>query len=108
MAGFVAATYMRGIELIQVPTTLLSFVDSSVGGKTGLDLPKAKNYVGAFYQPSMVFINLNFILTLNKKQILSGYGEVLKYAFIEASCKSDKSHFDAILVYTVQLMKNLV
>ena len=117
LAGFVAATYMRGIELIQVPTTLLSFVDSSVGGKTGLDLPKAKNYVGAFYQPSMVFINLNFILTLDKRQILSGYGEVLKYAFIEASCKSDKSHLlieflsiaaDRILDNNMNLLERLI
>lgn len=117
LAGFVAATYMRGIELIQVPTTLLSFVDSSVGGKTGLDLPNAKNYVGSFYQPSMVFINLNFILTLDKKQILSGYGEVLKYAFIEASCKSDKSHLlieflsiaaDRILDNNLNLLERLI
>jgi len=92
MAGFVAATYMRGIEFIQVPTTLLAFVDSSVGGKTGIDLPYAKNYVGAFHQPSKVFINLNFLLTLDKKQTLSGYGEVLKYAFIESSCKADRTH----------------
>ena len=67
LAGFVAATYMRGIDFIQVPTTLLSFVDSSVGGKTGLDLPNAKNYIGAFYQPKTVFINLNFILTLDSR-----------------------------------------
>lgn len=117
LAGFVAATYMRGIEFIQVPTTLLSFVDSSVGGKTGLDLPNAKNYVGAFYQPSMVFINLNFILTLDKKQILSGFGEVLKYAFIEASCKADKSHLlieflsiaaDRILDNNMNLLERLI
>ena len=117
LAGFVAATYMRGIEFIQVPTTLLSFVDSSVGGKTGLDLPNAKNYVGAFYQPSMVFINLTFILTLDKKQILSGFGEVLKYAFIEASCKADKSHLlieflsiaaDRILDNNMNLLERLI
>lgn len=117
LAGFVAATYMRGIELIQVPTTLLSFVDSSVGGKTGLDLPNAKNYVGAFYQPSMVFINLNFILTLDKRQMHSGYGEVLKYAFIEASCKADKSHLlieflsiaaDRIMDNNMNLLERLI
>lgn len=117
LAGFVASTYMRGIEFIQVPTTLLSFVDSSVGGKTGLDLPRAKNYVGAFYQPSMVFINLNFILTLDKKQILSGFGEILKYAFIEASCKADKSHLlieflsiaaDRILDNNMNLLERLI
>ena len=117
LAGFVAATYMRGIEFIQVPTTLLSFVDSSVGGKTGLDLPNAKNYVGAFYQPSMVFINLNFIFTLDKRQLLSGFGEILKYAFIEASCKADKSHLlieflsiaaDRILDNNMNLLERLI
>lgn len=117
LAGFAAATYMRGIGFIQVPTTLLAFVDSSVGGKTGLDLPGAKNYVGAFYQPDKVFINLNFILTLDKKQILSGYGEILKYAFIEASCKADKSHLlieflsiaaDRILDNNMNLIERLI
>ena len=117
LAGFVAATYMRGIDFIQVPTTLLSFVDSSVGGKTGLDLPNAKNYIGAFYQPKTVFINLNFILTLDKKQMLSGYGEVLKYAFIELSCKCEKTHLlieflsiaaDRILDNNMNLIERLV
>ncbi len=117
LAGFVAATYMRGIDFIQVPTTLLSFVDSSVGGKTGLDLPNAKNYIGAFYQPKTVFINLNFILTLDKKQMLSGYGEILKYAFIELSCKCEKTHLlieflsiaaDRILDNNMNLIERLV
>lgn len=117
LAGFVAATYMRGIEFIQVPTTLLSFVDSSVGGKTGIDLPYAKNYIGAFYQPKMVFINLNFILTLDKRQMLSGFGEILKYAFIEGSCKADKSYLlleflsiaaDRILDNNINLIERLI
>lgn len=117
LAGFAAATYMRGIDFIQVPTTLLSFVDSSVGGKTGIDLPNAKNYIGAFYQPKMVFINLNFILTLDKKQMLSGYGEILKYAFIEGSCKCEKAHLlieflsiaaDRILDNNMNLIERLI
>ena len=86
MAGFVASTYMRGIEFIQVPTTLLACVDSSVGGKTAIDMPHGKNFVGAFYQPKAVYINLNFLKTLDKKQYMSGFGEVIKYAFIEKSC----------------------
>ena len=86
IAGFAASTYMRGIDFIQVPTTLLAAVDSSVGGKTAIDLPYAKNIIGTFYQPKKVFININFLNTLDKKQYLSGLGEVLKYAFIEESC----------------------
>lgn len=86
MAGFVASTYMRGIDFIQVPTTLLASVDSSVGGKTAIDMPHGKNFVGAFYQPKAVYINLNFLKTLDEKQYKSGFGEVIKYAFIEKSC----------------------
>ena len=87
IAGFAASTYMRGIDFIQVPTTLLSAVDSSVGGKTAIDLDDAKNIVGSFYQPKKVFININFFKTLDERQFMSGMGEVLKYAFIESSCK---------------------
>ena len=86
MTGFAASTYMRGIDYIQVPTTLLSAVDSSVGGKTAIDLADAKNIIGTFWQPKAVFININFLNTLDKKQFMSGLGEVLKYAFIEESC----------------------
>lgn len=86
IAGFAASTYMRGIDFIQVPTTLLAAVDSSVGGKTAIDLDEAKNIIGSFYQPKAVFININFLNTLDKRQYLSGLGEVLKYAFIEGNC----------------------
>ena len=90
MAGFVAASYMRGIDFIQVPTTLLASVDSSVGGKTAIDMPSGKNFVGAFYQPKAVYINLNFLKTLDEKQYKSGFGEVIKYAFIEKSCNHNE------------------
>ena len=86
IAGFVASTYMRGINYIQVPTTLLSMIDSSVGGKTAIDLAGVKNIVGSFYQPKAVFVNINFLETLDKRQYFSGLGEVLKYAFIEDNC----------------------
>ena len=86
LAVYVAATYMRGVKLIQVPTTLLAMVDSSVGGKTAIDMPDAKNILGAFYQPNSVYINLNFLKTLDDRQYKSGLGEILKYAFIEANC----------------------
>ncbi len=77
---------MRGIDYIQIPTTLLSMVDSSVGGKTAIDMKNAKNIVGTFYQPKAVLININFLKTLNKRQFKSGLGEILKYAFIEENC----------------------
>lgn len=93
IAGFVASTYMRGIDYIQVPTTLLAMVDSSVGGKTAIDLDFIKNIVGTFYQPKRVFININFLKTLDNKQYLSGIGEILKYAFIENNCGYKHSLF---------------
>ncbi len=95
MAGFAASTYMRGIEFIQVPTTLLACVDSSVGGKTAIDMPKGKNFVGAFYQPKAVYINLNFLKTLDEEQYKSGFGEVIKYGFIEKSCYHNE-YFDLL------------
>ena len=93
ITGFAAATYMRGIPYIQVPTTLLAMVDSSVGGKTAIDLKDGKNIIGAFHQPAAVFININFLKTLEKRQLMSGLGEIIKYAFIEDSCKYEKPVF---------------
>ena len=86
LAGFVAATYLRGVDFIQIPTTLLACVDSSVGGKVGINTDYGKNLVGAFYQPKVVFCNLNFLDTLDVRQFKTGLGEVIKYAFIEKSC----------------------
>jgi 3-dehydroquinate synthase len=82
LAGFAAATYARGLPLIQIPTTLLSQVDSSVGGKTGINLPKAKNMVGAFWQPSLVVIDISTLQSLPKREYLSGLAEVVKYGVI--------------------------
>jgi 3-dehydroquinate synthase len=81
-AGFVAATYMRGVPFIQVPTTLLAQVDSSVGGKTGVNLSAGKNLVGTFYQPRLVFINCNTLLSLDIRNCRAGYAEVIKYGMI--------------------------
>lgn len=82
LAGFVAATYARGIPFFQVPTTLLSHVDSSVGGKTGINLPSAKNMVGAFWQPAGVLIDTQTLSTLEDREYVSGLAEVIKYGLI--------------------------
>lgn len=83
LTGFTAATYLRGIDFIQVPTTLLSQVDSSIGGKTGVDFMQYKNMVGAFYQPKLVYMNLSTLSTLPRQQLVSGMGEVLKHGLIK-------------------------
>lgn len=90
LAGFVASTYMRGIDFIQVPTTLLACVDSSVGGKTAIDTSFGKNLVGTFYQPKKVFINPKFLKTLTDRDFKTGLGEVVKYCFIEKGCLCDE------------------
>ena len=82
MCGFAAATYLRGIDFIQIPTTLLSMVDSSVGGKTGVDLGGYKNMIGAFHQPRLVYIAVSVLVTLPTLQFSSGMGEVIKHGLI--------------------------
>lgn len=82
LGGLVAGLYRRGIPYVQVPTTLLAQVDSSIGGKTGIDLPQGKNLVGLFYQPSLVYIELSFLETLSDRQFRSGLAEVVKCGVI--------------------------
>jgi 3-dehydroquinate synthase len=82
LAGYVAATFLRGIPFVQVPTTLLSMVDSSVGGKTGINLPEGKNLVGAFYQPELVLADLQTLETLPIREYRAGLAEVVKYGII--------------------------
>ena len=91
LAGFVAASYLRGIQFYQIPTSLLAMVDSSVGGKTGINLPEGKNLVGAFWQPQGVFINQKFLETLPKNQFSAGMAEVIKYGLL-----ADKALFDQL------------
>jgi 3-dehydroquinate synthase len=91
LAGFVAATYLRGIAFVQVPTTLLAMVDSSVGGKTGVNLPEGKNLVGAFHQPKLVVADLNTLATLPAREFSAGMAEVVKYGAIR-----DKALFERI------------
>ncbi|MDI1328551.1 MAG: 3-dehydroquinate synthase [Brevundimonas sp.] len=82
LAGLAAALYMRGIDVVQVPTTLLAQVDSSVGGKTAIDTPRGKNLVGAFHQPRMVVVDIDLLATLPERQLRSGWAEVLKHGLI--------------------------
>lgn len=85
LCGFGAATYLRGVSFIQIPTTLLAQVDSSIGGKTGVDFDQYKNMVGAFYMPKLVYMNVSTLKTLDDRQYYSGMGEVLKHGLIKSA-----------------------
>ncbi len=93
ITGFLASVYMRGIPFVQVPTTLLAQVDSSVGGKTGVDIPEGKNLIGTFYQPQAVYIDPDVLSTLPEQEFLGGLAEVIKYGIIR-----DKEFFDFLAV----------
>src|SRR5690606_5251990 len=82
LAGFAAAVLRRGVGYVQVPTTLLAQVDSSVGGKTGVNAPQGKNLIGAFHQPRMVLADTDVLDTLPRRDLLAGYGEVAKYGLL--------------------------
>lgn len=92
LAGFVASTYMRGLPVVQVPTTLLAMVDASVGGKTAVDTPAGKNLVGAFHNPAAVIIDPDVLGTLPVSQLRSGFAEMLKHGII-----ADRAYFDTLL-----------
>jgi 3-dehydroquinate synthase len=83
MTGFVASIFMRGVPYVQIPTTLLAQVDSSIGGKTGVDLPSAKNMLGTFYQPRVVFADLSFLHTLPEREFKNGLAEIIKCGIID-------------------------
>ncbi len=115
LAGFVAATYMRGVPLIQFPTTLLAQVDSSVGGKVGIDLPQGKNLVGAFYHPSLILIATETLKTLDERQLKNGLAEVWKYAFIMAPDLIDaiqsaikEQEYDDVVLRCIRLKEEVV
>ncbi len=100
LTGFVASTYLRGIRFIGMPTSLLSMVDSSIGGKTGVDYKAYKNMVGAFYQPSAVYINVSALHTLPEREFLAGMGEVVKHGFI-----LDKEYHAFLKANTTQILE---
>ena len=91
LTGFVAATYMRGVRFVQVPTTILAMVDSSIGGKTAIDTPLGKNLIGAFWQPERIYVDLDFLGTLQQREFINGMAEVIKTAVI-----SDEHEFAAL------------
>lgn len=115
MAGFAAATYQRGISFVQVPTTLLAMVDSSVGGKTAINLPSGKNLAGAFYQPCLVVCDIDTLSTLPQNIFRDGCAEVIKYGvlydealFAHLSEKGPNFDLEAVISRCVQLKRNAV
>ena len=84
VSGFAASTFKRGLKFVNIPTTLLSQVDSSIGGKTGVNTKYGKNLIGSFYQPSLVISDTNFLNSLPKREVVCGYGEILKHSLINA------------------------
>jgi 3-dehydroquinate synthase len=110
LAGFVAASFARGLNFFQVPTTLLAQVDSSVGGKTGINLPSAKNIVGAFWQPRGVLIDLDVLATLPEREYRSGLAEVVKYGVIldESFFAYLEQHADAIAARDAAALEHVI
>lgn len=110
LTGYTAATFLRGIDFIQIPTSLLAQVDSSIGGKTGVDFASYKNMVGAFHQPKLVYINLSTLLTLNNRQFNSGLGEIIKHGLIKDSSYFNwiQEHYSEILNRDMNILYSLV
>lgn len=110
MCGFAAATYLRGIDFIQVPTTLLSQVDSSIGGKTGVDFKQYKNMVGAFYMPRLVYMNLSTLFDLPTEHFYAGMGEILKHGLIKdySYFQWMISHKDDILHKNMDVLEEMI
>ncbi len=109
LAGFVAATYQRGIKLIQIPTTLLAQVDSSIGGKVGVNHSLGKNMIGAFHQPVFVWMDAEYLKTLPKREMTCGLGEVIKYGVIRDAelFAYLESHLEGILQVDVEALMNV-
>src|SRR5207244_6985820 len=99
LAGFVAATYMRGMHFVQLPTTLLAQVDASIGGKTAIDHPRAKNLIGAFHQPRLVLVDPGAVVTLPDREFRSGLAEVVKHGIV-----ADAAYFVEVAQHTARLL----
>jgi len=110
LAGFVASSYLRGINLVQIPTTLLAQVDSSIGGKVGINHALGKNLIGAFYQPKMVMIDISFLNTLPEEEFVCGMGEVVKYGVLSDGDLFTRleNKLDAILDKDLDLLMEVV
>ncbi len=114
IVGFVASIYLRGIDFVQIPTTLLAQIDSSVGGKTGVDLPQGKNLCGSFWQPLLVIIDPNLLHTLPDRFFIDGLAEAVKYACIASPSlftllqEDPKAHLQAIIAECVTLKRDIV
>ena len=115
ITGFAAATFLRGVSLCQIPTTLLAQVDSSVGGKTGVDMPEGKNLVGAFYQPRLVLIDPSVLTTLPEQTFADGMAEVVKYGYISnrdildmVSAPDYKQNIESIICECVKIKRDVV
>lgn len=115
ITGFAAATFLRGVSLCQIPTTLLAQVDSSVGGKTGVDMPEGKNLVGAFYQPRLVLIDPSVLTTLPEQTFADGMAEVVKYGYISnrdildmVSAPEYKQNIESIICECVKIKRDVV
>ncbi len=110
LAGFAAATYLRGIDFVQVPTSLLAQTDSSIGGKTGVDFMQYKNMVGAFYMPKLVYMNISTLKTLPKRQLSSGTAELIKHGFIKDRAYTEfiQNHSNSILTQDSQAIEEMV
>lgn len=111
LSAFVSSTYMRGVGYVSVPTSLLSMVDSSVGGKTGIDLDAGKNLLGTFFQPDAVYINLQCLSTLNERERISGLGEIMKYAFISDKITPkdfENVSYKDLIIKSLEIKKDIV
>jgi 3-dehydroquinate synthase len=110
LAGYAAASYMRGIQIVHIPTTIISASDSAIGGKTGINFNKLKNIVGAFYQPEFVLIDTKFLLSLPLKEVNSGVGELIKYAFLTNRNFYDfiYKNFEEIYSFNFRVLNKLI
>ena len=116
LGGFVASTFMRGIDFINIPTTLLSQVDASVGGKLGIDYKNIKNVIGVFKEPNKVIIDTNYLITLSERELKSGYAEVIKHCLIRDKIMFDKIYnqewididWDFIINHSIKIKSDIV